>query len=136
MLLVGGTHEHAGGKCFGGPGQAARAVGIGWDYAHVTVDDSCHRSHHVAAVAEAQGLTLWRTQPYRAALRLDRGTVRLPAGLPALLQRLPTAWRPGRRHGAGQTQVNNLVMQNSQRPLFAANVTLRSHPQAMVQTYA
>ena len=29
-----------GGKRFGGPGQAARNVGIGWNYAHVAVDDA------------------------------------------------------------------------------------------------
>ena len=50
----------------------------------------------------------------QAALRLERREriAALPA-LPALLQWLPTAWRSGRRHTAGQAQVNNLVMQNS-----------------------
>ena len=50
----------------------------------------------------------------QATLRLERRE-RIAAldRLPALLQWLPTAWRPGRRHAAGQAQVNNLVMQNS-----------------------
>ena len=70
------------------------------------------------AADERQGGGLREDRPERlglqAALRLDRGTDRRPAGLPALLQWLPTAWRPGRRHTAGQAhQVNNLVMQNS-----------------------
>jgi len=50
---------------------------------------------------------------YRRPLRLDRGTDHRPTGLPALLQWLPTTWPPGRRHAAGQTQVNNFVRQNS-----------------------
>ncbi len=48
----------------------------------------------------------------QAALRLDRGTDRDAARLPALLQWLPTTRRSRRRHAAGQAQVNNLVMQN------------------------
>ena len=168
-----------GGKRFGGPGQAARNVGIGWDYAHVAVDNAtrlayaeeladdsggvtaagflgallvffeshgievrrlltdnggCYCSSAFAAAGEEQSLVHWlyaavsaadqrqgggvrEDRPERlglqAALRLDGGTDLCPAGLPTLLQWLPIAWRPGRRHTAGQTQVNNLVMQNS-----------------------
>ncbi len=166
-----------GGKRFGGRQLKGRHRGIGWDYAHVAVDDatrlayaeelpderaetaaafleralaffaaygieverlltdngSCYRSHRLrrsgrAAWPEAlahpalpaadqrQGGGVREDRPERlglqAALRLDRRTDRRPPGLPSLLQWLPTAWRPGRRHTAGQAQVNNLVMQN------------------------
>ena len=166
-----------GGKRFGGPALKHSHEGIGWDYAHVAVDDatrrayaeeladeraetavaflaralaffeshgievrrlltdngSCYRSHRFAAAAEQHGLRLWHTRPYRpqtngkaeafvdrperlarAALPHNRATDRRPAGLPRLLQWLPTAWRLGRRHTARQAhRVNNLVMQNS-----------------------
>ena len=45
-----------GGKRFGGPGQAARNVGIGWDYAHVAVDDAT-RLAYAEELADERGVT-------------------------------------------------------------------------------
>ena len=171
-----------GGKRFGGP-QQDRHRGIGWNYAHVAVDDAtrlayaeelrrrarrdggrlpgarpgllrgprdrgaapAHRQRQpatartlfAAAAATSTASCHWHTRPYRpqtngkaeAFVKIvqngwaykrpyDSTAERIAAlpRLPALLQWLPTAWRPGRRHTAGQAQVNNLPAPDRGRP--------------------
>ena len=174
-----GAHRRRRRQALRRPALKHRHRGIGWDYAHVAVDDAtrlayaeeladergrdggrlpraragllrgprhlraapAHRQRQLLPLARLRAPPpsstasgIWRTRPYRpqtngkaeAFVKIvqngwaykrpyDSTAERIAAlpALPALLQWLPTAWRPGRRHTAGQTQVNNLVMQNS-----------------------